>query len=97
MMQVGLKVFSPIAHCHPIAEAAGLPTDWAFWEEYDKYMIWVCRGFAILELDGWKESRGVTAEAAIARGQGKQIAEISWDAIKMLSKDYVNPEKEREK
>ncbi len=35
LMRHGLSIFSPIAHSHPIARF-GLPTDWAFWEHYNR-------------------------------------------------------------
>ena len=75
MMQHGEQVFSPIACSHPIAEF-GLPKDWEFWEVFDRWFIERCEEFAILTLDGWKESKGVTAETQIAKELGKPIRYI---------------------
>lgn len=73
LMQAGVFVFSPISHTHPIAEAGDLPLGWDFWEPYDRLLIGACGALYVLMLDGWRESRGVTAEIAIARDLGLEI------------------------
>lgn len=70
MMRAGIFVYSPIAHSHPIAERTGLPTDFAFWQEYDRAMISRCSEVWVLTLEGWSESVGVREEIAIARRLG---------------------------
>jgi hypothetical protein len=66
LVRAGLHVFSPIAHSHPIALAGGLPTGWEYWEAYDEAVLSTCRALAVLELDGWRDSRGVQGEVKIA-------------------------------
>lgn len=66
LMNAGHLVFSPISHCHPIARAGGLPTDWEFWEKYDRAMIEYCDEMYVLKLPGWSKSTGVAAERKIA-------------------------------
>ncbi len=66
LMQQGHHVYSPISHTHPIAEAGDLPLGWDFWEAYDRIYIAMSHTVYVLPLDGWKESRGVQAELAIA-------------------------------
>jgi hypothetical protein len=73
LIRGGDMVFSPIAHTHPIAEAAELPLGWEFWAEYDRRMLAACDELVILQLPGWAESRGVRAEWAIARELGKPV------------------------
>jgi hypothetical protein len=63
-------VYSPIVHCHELATKYALPTDFAFWRGYNFDMLRHCEGFIILAIDGWKESVGVTAEAARADSLG---------------------------
>lgn len=70
LMREGELVFSPISHTHPIAEAGDLPKGWEYWREFDRAYLAVSRRFIILELDGWRESIGVTAEIAIAQEFG---------------------------
>lgn len=66
----GHHVYSPISHTHPIAEAGDLPKDWQFWEAYDRIFLAMSWRVVVLTLDGWRESKGVTAELAIAREFG---------------------------
>jgi nucleoside 2-deoxyribosyltransferase len=71
-LRAGMLVFSPIAHSHPLVEF-GLPTDWRFWERYDRAHLERCDEVVVLMLDGWKESAGVQAEVRIARELGKPV------------------------
>ena len=64
-------VFSPIAHTHPIADIADVPTDWEYWAEYDKRMIDACDELMAIDLKGVLESTGVRAEVAYAAETGK--------------------------
>lgn len=66
LMRQGMKVFSPISHTHPIAEAGELPLGWDFWNEYDRAFIERSCKVIVLRVDGWRESTGVNAEVAIA-------------------------------
>ena len=75
LMQRGFFIFSPICYSHPIAQF-GLPTDWAFWEKYDKKFLSMCDEMWVLMLDGWKTSKGVNSEITIARKLGKPVKYI---------------------
>jgi hypothetical protein len=66
LMALGYYVYSPIAHCHSVAEKCDLPTDWAYWQGFDRAMIGACCKLIVLTLDGWDRSTGVAAEIAIA-------------------------------
>lgn len=65
LMQRGMLVFSPIAHCHSI-NRYGLPPTWDYWKQLDIALLSRCDGLLVLMLDGWKESRGVRAETYYA-------------------------------
>lgn len=73
IMKTGRIVFSPISHTHPIAEAGDLPKGWDFWERFDTAYLSMSKELWILPLEGWKESRGVQAEVAIAKKLGLDI------------------------
>jgi hypothetical protein len=73
LMRGGVKLFCPIAHTHPIAEAGGLPKGWDYWGEYDKLMLAACSGLWIAPIDGWQESVGVAGEVEIAKARGLPI------------------------
>lgn len=76
LMRQGHLVFSPISHTHPIAEACALPLGWDFWQAFDRAYLDHSHLLVVLEIDGWRESRGVAAEIAIAREQGLPIVYI---------------------
>lgn len=78
LMASGLRVFSPIAHSHPIATLCNLDLDWAFWKELDREMIRRCDQFAVLMLPAWEDSVGVRAEIQIARELGRIINVIEF-------------------
>ena len=73
LMASGFHVFSPISHSHPIALAGDLPISWDYWSEYDRIMLSCCEMLVVLELEGWEESTGLTAEIRIARELGIHI------------------------
>ncbi len=72
LLQTGHSVFSPIAFSHPLVEY-GLPTDWSFWERYNREHLARCHEVLVLKLDGWEESVGVQEEIRIAWQLGKPI------------------------
>jgi hypothetical protein len=79
LMNAGHIVFSPISHTHPIALAGGLPSDFAYWKNFDIAYLEVSRLLIVLMLPGWKESKGVTGEIEIANELGVEIQYLSYD------------------
>jgi nucleoside 2-deoxyribosyltransferase len=79
LVRAGIPTFSPIVQGHPLA-LHGLPTDWAFWEAFDRDHISRCDELAVLTLDGWQDSVGVAAEIAIAAELGKPVWYLAPDA-----------------
>jgi hypothetical protein len=73
LMRSGVHLYSPITHTHPIAIRGDLPTDWSYWEGYDRVMIAAASELWVLMIDGWGESRGVAAEIAIAVAMHKPV------------------------
>lgn len=61
LMKHGHIVYSPISHCHPIAQN-DLPKKWEFWQHYDLPFLQYSRLFIVLPLDGWKLSIGLRGE-----------------------------------
>lgn len=70
LMASGLVVFCPIAHTHPIAVRCELPRGWDYWKRFDREFIAASSKVIVAMMDGWRESRGVTAEIAIAAELG---------------------------
>ena len=76
LMNSGVKIFSPISHTHPIAEAGQLPLGWAYWQEYDRAILKCCHKIIVLKLAGWEQSKGVKGELDIAKELGLEIEYI---------------------
>lgn len=72
LIQKGYAIFSPIVYAHPFTEQ-GLPTDWSYWNRYDRDYLTHCDLMLVLQLDGWEESEGVQAEITIAERLGTPV------------------------
>ena len=66
LMAAGHVVFSPIAHTHPIAVRSDLPLDWEYWQRFDREFLKVSEKMVVVMMDGWRESKGISAEVLIA-------------------------------
>lgn len=65
-IMAGDMVWSAIVHCHELAQRYSLPTDAAFWREYNFNMLRASGAMYVLTLEGWEESLGVKAEIEYA-------------------------------
>jgi nucleoside 2-deoxyribosyltransferase len=67
MMRFGFKVFSPIAHSHPV-EQLGMAEKMSgeFWLRQDFGILRHCDAIAVLTIPGWTKSKGVNAEIELA-------------------------------
>src|ERR1700739_3365873 len=77
--------FSPICHTHPIATLCKLPGHWEFWKKYDEAMLSRCDEIWVLCLEGWEQSKGVTAEVNIAKDLGLTVKHI----LQQVSASYI--------
>lgn len=62
LMALGVLVYSPITHNHPIALRSSLPGTWEFWKQFDLAVLKHCKQLIVLKLPGWETSTGVAAE-----------------------------------
>jgi hypothetical protein len=77
LISAGVRVFSPVAHSHPIAMASGIdPLDQVTWLELDEAIAPSCGALVVAELEGWDKSDGVAKE-------------IKWFATRPIY--YLNP------
>lgn len=67
MMREGRVVFSPIAHSHPIDAFFPEPESGEFWHTQDVHFLRHADRMAVLMLHGWRESKGIARELAVAR------------------------------
>ena len=69
LLRQGRYVYSPIVHGHTLTRH-GIPSDWAFWADFDEAMLSRCDELIVFMLDGWAESEGVQKEIEVARELG---------------------------
>ena len=59
--------YSPILHCHDMANKFGLPKEAKYWANYNFAMLSAAREFHVYCLPGWDESVGLSHEVAFWR------------------------------
>lgn len=67
LLSLGLKVFCPIAHTHPIIKHGNMGYGFEHWKELDALMVYKSDLLLVLMLPGWQLSKGVAAECEMAR------------------------------
>lgn len=74
LLQEGLRVYSPIAHTHPIAMWGQLdPLDHTIWLPFDEAIMEKADALLVAMLDTWESSYGVSEEINIFLTAGKPI------------------------
>lgn len=74
LILVGVHLFCPIAHTHPIAsKSSNLLPGCDYWQEYDRLMLTACDELWIVQMSGWDRSAGIEVEIGIAAELGKRI------------------------
>ena len=61
-------IFSPIVHWHHVAHKHDFPKDFSFWQHFNEHMLRRATGIYVLQLDGWKESKGLHHELVYSKG-----------------------------
>lgn len=74
LLRAGIKVYSPIAHTHPIAIHGKIdPLDHKIWLPFDEAMMDACDVLIVAEMEGWRESKGIAHEVAVFKLAAKPI------------------------
>ncbi len=66
MLKNKIWTYSPIVHCHALANKYGLPKDFEYWQEYIEVMLRPASSLVVLTLPMWEKSVGVGAELRFA-------------------------------
>lgn len=69
LLSQDIWVYSPIVHNHPLE----MIREHEFWMRYDLDMLRRCDSLLVLDIPGWKESKGVGIEIDIAKQLGMGI------------------------
>jgi hypothetical protein len=82
LMQSGLKVYSPIAHTHPLAIYGNIdPLDHDIWLPFDGAMMDKADAMIVAMMDGWETSKGVRHEIQVFTEAGKPVFFMSPDDL----------------
>jgi hypothetical protein len=83
MMRRGIKVYSPIAHTHPLARFGNIdPLDHSIWLPFDAAMMDRSDAMAIGTFAGWQQSYGVQHEIEVFQKAGKPVFRVDpWDFL----------------
>lgn len=74
MQMYDVVFFLPITQSHHMVKLnSNMNGGWNYWKGVDLFMISRSDEVWVLQLDGWKESVGVTAEIEYAREQGIRV------------------------
>jgi hypothetical protein len=74
LLKLGVKVYSPIAHTHPIAIYGQLdPLDHAIWMPFDEAMMTASAALLVAQMQGWRESYGINHEIEFFKAGGKPV------------------------
>lgn len=78
----GIKVYSPIAHTHPIAIHGGLnPLDHSLWLSFDESLMAVCDALLVGKMKGWEESKGIAHEIKFFRERLKPVVYLDPETL----------------
>lgn len=74
LLRLGVKVYSPIAHTHPIAVYGRLnPLDHDIWLPFDAAMMGKADAMIVAMMAGWETSQGIAHEIKVFENAGKPI------------------------
>lgn len=77
LLAAGVRVYSPIAHTHPLAIHGNLdPLDHDIWLPFDEAMMEACDCLIVAHMDGWDVSFGIAHEIEFFKNAGKPIFDL---------------------
>lgn len=83
LMAQGYAIFSPIAYVHPFAKAGKMPTDAAFWQQFNMQFLRKSEAMFVLRLPGWDQSKGVQVEMRTAKLLHIPIVHFDQNGVQM--------------
>lgn len=86
LMRNGARVYSPIAHSHPIADLGGLnPLDHSLWLPQEEAMMDASDELWIVQMPGWDDSYRIEQERKAFHAAGKPIKYLSWPQLEEVN------------
>ena len=77
----GINALSPVVYSAVIQARSSFHPPQG-WYSFDLNFLAHARGMTILEIPGWRDSRGVMIETAYAQGRGIPVRRIAWEEIR---------------
>lgn len=82
LLREGMRIFSPITHCHPIALYGDIdPLDHDIWLPFDEAMMDACEYLLVARMPGWQDSKGIAHEIELFQRFGKPIFHLDPDSM----------------
>ena len=83
----GVKVYSPIAHTHPIAVYGDLdPMNLNLWYPHGHVMMERCDCLIVAHMEGWDTSHGVKTEIEYFRKMDKPIFDMNCESLVLVKR-----------
>lgn len=77
LVTTGIRIYSPIAHCHPISIFGQVdPLDHSLWIPFDEAMMDAADCLIVAHMDGWEESFGIRHEVDFFTKDKKPIFDL---------------------
>lgn len=84
LMLGGINIYSPIAHCHPIAIHGNIdPLNQAFWLANQTRMMDLATVLIVAQMEGWEKSFGVAHEIEFFEKRGRAIYDCNATTLTM--------------
>jgi hypothetical protein len=85
LIQLGLSVYSPIAHTHPIAIHGEIdPLDFTIWLPFDAAIMCKSDAMLVAMMPGWGISKGILHEIQAFTDANKQIFYLSLESMDLI-------------
>ena len=87
LLTLGVRIYSPIAHCHPLSLYGNLdPLDHATWIPFDEAMMAAAEILVVAHMLGWEESKGVAHEIDFFTRAGKPVFHLDPDFLQVTKR-----------
>jgi hypothetical protein len=84
--QAGVKCYSPVVYCHPIARALDAnPLDADFWMAFTRPVLDRCDALIVVDLPGWDASYGISKEIERFEDTGRPVYHLAHQAMRLAA------------
>lgn len=85
LLRLGVKVYSPITHTHPIAIHGGLnPLDHEIWLPFNRSIMKKSDALLVVKMDSWQDSYGIAEEIKAFTADCKPIMYLNPETMEVV-------------